>query len=63
MSLPIPLNEKLTMQQVVDLAAKIEDYGFEWLIASPVDGLPPAVLQNAPRSLLSEASGRIYRSR
>ena len=50
------------MQQVVDLAAKIEDYGFEWLIASPVDGLPPAVLQNAPRSLLSEASGRIYRS-
>jgi len=49
-----PLNEKLTMQQVVDLAAKIEDYQFEWLIASPVDGLPPVVYQNAPRTLLSD---------
>ena len=49
-----PLNERLTMQQVVDLAAKIEDYRFEWLIASPVDGLPPAVYQNAPRTLLSD---------
>jgi hypothetical protein len=38
-----PLNEKLTLQQVVDLAAKVEDYRFEWKIASPVDGLPPAV--------------------
>lgn len=49
-----PLNEKLTLQQVVDLAAKLEDYQFEWLIASPVDGLPPVVYQNAPRTLLSD---------
>jgi hypothetical protein len=48
-----PLNERLTLQQVVDLAAKIEDYQFEWKIASPVDGLPPVVYQNTPRTLLS----------
>ena len=28
-----PLNEQLTLQQVVDLAGKIEDYDFQWLIA------------------------------
>jgi len=49
-----PLNEKLTMQQVVDLAAKIEDYRFEWKIASPVDGLPPRVYENTPVTLLSD---------
>ncbi len=49
-----PLNEKLTLQQVVDLAAKAEDYSFQWKIASPVDGLPPAVYQNTHRSLLSD---------
>ncbi len=49
-----PLNEKLTLQQVIDLAARIEDYRFDWKIASPVDGLPPAVYQNAPRTLLSD---------
>lgn len=49
-----PLNEKLTMQQVVDLAAKIEDYRFEWKIASSVDGLPPRVYENTPVTLLSD---------
>lgn len=49
-----PLNEKLTLQQVVDLAAKTEDYQFEWLIASPVDGLPPAVYENQPRTLMGD---------
>ncbi len=49
-----PLNERLTLQQVIDLAAKAEDYAFQWKIASPVDGLPPAVYQNTPRSLLSD---------
>lgn len=48
-----PLNEKLTLQQVVDLAAKLQDYQFEWKIASPVDGLPPVVYQNTRVSLLS----------
>ncbi len=49
-----PLNEKLTLQQAVDLAAQIEDYQFEWKIASPVDGLPPAVYQNTRVLLLSD---------
>jgi hypothetical protein len=51
-----PLNEKLTLQQVIDLAAKIEDYEFEWKIASPVDGLPPVVYQNTPRTLLADGA-------
>jgi len=49
-----PLNEKLTLQQVNDLAGKTADYNFQWLIASPVDGLPPVVYQNTPRTLLSD---------
>jgi hypothetical protein len=36
-----PLNEKLTLQQVVDLAGHAEDYDFEWRITAPVDGQPP----------------------
>lgn len=51
-----PLNEQLTMQQVVDLAGRPEDYRFEWLIAAPVDGLPPVVYQNAARTLLSDGA-------
>ena len=51
---PNPLNERLTLQQVIDLAAKTQDFNFEWKIASPVDGLPPAVYQNTPRTLLSD---------
>ncbi len=46
-----PLNERLTLQQVTDLAAKAEDYRFEWKIASPVDGLPPAVYRNTPLTI------------
>jgi hypothetical protein len=51
-----PLNEKLTLQQVVDLAGHAEDYNFEWKIASPVDGLPPNVYQNTPKTLLTDGS-------
>jgi hypothetical protein len=51
-----PLNEKLTLQQVVDLAAKLEDYRFEWKIASPVDGLPPAVYTSTRVSLLADGN-------
>ena len=43
---PNPLNEMLTMQQVVDLAGKTQDYEFQWRIAAPVDGLPPAMDRN-----------------
>ncbi|MDX1951027.1 MAG: hypothetical protein SFY81_02520 [Verrucomicrobiota bacterium] len=47
-----PLAEKVTMQQIVDLAGKVEDFDFEWWIASPVDGAPPPVYGNTPRNLL-----------
>lgn len=47
-----PLDEKLTLQQVVDLAGASERYVFEWKIASPVDGKPPKVYELSPRTLL-----------
>ncbi len=56
-----PLNEKLTLQQVVDLAGRTADYAFEWRIASPVDGLPPVVYQNTPRTLLGDGVWRHLR--
>ncbi|MBI4657418.1 MAG: LamG domain-containing protein [Verrucomicrobia bacterium] len=49
-----PLAEKLTLQQVVDLAGKVNDYEFEWKITSPVDGQPPAVYQNTARTLVGD---------
>ena len=51
-----PLNEKLTMQQVVDLAGLAQDYNFEWKIAAPVDGLPPTVYENTARTLLTDGT-------
>lgn len=51
-----PLNEKLTLQQVVDLAGRNDLYNFEWRIAAPVDGLPPVVYQNTPRTLMAEGA-------
>ncbi|MBI2950338.1 MAG: hypothetical protein HYY23_22130, partial [Verrucomicrobia bacterium] len=51
-----PLAEKLTLQQVVDLAGKVEDYEFEWKITSPVDGQPPAVYQNTRQLLLGDGA-------
>lgn len=42
-----PLNEKLTLQQVVDLAGQAGDYDFEWRIAAPADGQPPAIYDTA----------------
>ena len=49
-----PLSEKLTLQQVVDLAGQVQDYEFEWLITSPVDGSPPPVYLNTPTTLLGD---------
>jgi hypothetical protein len=43
-----PLNEKLTLQQVVDLAGQAQDYTFEWRITAPVDGQPPATYDKVP---------------
>ncbi|MCC7374596.1 MAG: hypothetical protein IT581_08065 [Verrucomicrobiales bacterium] len=51
-----PLNEKLTLQQVVDLAGKPADYEFQWKIASPVDGVPPVVYQTTRRELLGDGT-------
>ena len=47
-----PLSETLTLQQVVDLAGRSEDYNFEWKIAAPVDGLPPDVYHTTAVELL-----------
>lgn len=51
-----PLAEKLTLQQVVDLAGQVEEYEFEWMIAPPVDGQPTAVYQNTRQLLLGDVS-------
>ncbi|MCI0534484.1 MAG: hypothetical protein L0Z50_04585 [Verrucomicrobiales bacterium] len=51
-----PLNERLTLQQVVDLAGQAQDYNFEWKIAAPVDGLPPVVYNNTAATLLGDGS-------
>ncbi|MCC6233480.1 MAG: hypothetical protein IT580_12595, partial [Verrucomicrobiales bacterium] len=51
-----PLNERLTLQQVVDLAGHSEDYRFEWRIAAPVDGLPPHVYQNTQVTLVGDGT-------
>ncbi|MBL9137535.1 MAG: hypothetical protein JNK85_16805 [Verrucomicrobiales bacterium] len=51
-----PLSEKLTLQQVVDLAGGVKDFEFQWKIASPVDGLPPQVFQTTRRLLLGNGT-------
>ncbi len=51
-----PLAEKLTLQQVVDLAGKVEDFEFEWRISAPVDGQPPAVFQSTRQLLLGDGA-------
>ncbi len=38
-----PLAEKVTLQQVVDLASLTENYDVQWKTGAPVDGLAPAV--------------------
>lgn len=37
-----PLSELLTLQHSGDFAGRFAEYEFEWRIAAPVDGLPPA---------------------
>ncbi len=37
-----PLSEKVTLHQVIDLAGQADDFEFDWRIAAPVDGGPPA---------------------
>ncbi|MDB4712659.1 hypothetical protein OAF43_00380 [bacterium] len=49
-----PLNEKLTMQQTLDLAGKPDNFEFEWKIAPPNDGLKPSVYETQPYLLLAD---------
>lgn len=51
-----PLAEKVTMQQILDLAGHVDQYDFEWWIAAPVDGAPPPVYGNTPANLLFSGS-------
>jgi hypothetical protein len=37
-----PLSELITFEHTADLAAKTADYEYEWKMAPPVDGFPPA---------------------
>jgi hypothetical protein len=53
-----PLAEQVTVQQIADVAGQTGLYDFEWWIAAPVDGQPPAVYQSTAVNLLnSNASG------
>ncbi|MBI5801000.1 MAG: hypothetical protein HZA92_09800 [Verrucomicrobia bacterium] len=56
-----PLSEMLTLQQVVDLGGQVNDYDFEWLIAAPVQGVPPTVYQNTRRLLLGDGTWKHLR--
>lgn len=49
-----PLSERLTLQQVVDLAGQTDQFEFDWKITAPVDGLPPAVYENRRVLLLGD---------
>ena len=40
-----PLNELLTIQHTADLAGRFNKYEYEWKIAPPVDGQPPAITE------------------
>jgi len=37
-----PLNELITFEHTADLGGKFAEYDYEWKIAPPVDGFPPA---------------------
>ena len=38
-----PMDEQVTFQHTADLAAKYDDFDYEWMIQPPVDGSPPKV--------------------
>lgn len=51
-----PLSELTTFQHTADLAGKFDEFEYEWKIASPVDGVPPAADATMSR-YLALASG------
>ena len=40
---PNPLNELITIQHSLDLAGRFNQFEYEWMIAPPIDGLPPDI--------------------
>ncbi|MFA6545361.1 MAG: hypothetical protein WCS99_13165, partial [Limisphaerales bacterium] len=56
-----PLSEMITLQQVVDLGGRTDDYEFQWLIAAPVQGVPPTVYQNTRRLLVGDGTWKHIR--
>ena len=54
--LTLTTEEKVTLQQVTDLAGKTEDYEFEWWIAPPSDGSSPKIYGTTTVNLLSVTS-------
>ena len=51
-----PLNEKLTMQQVVDFAGKPENFEFQWKIAPPIDGMPAQVYKETTEKMMGDGT-------
>lgn len=51
-----PLGEKLSLQQVVDLAAQTDQFEFDWRIAPPLDGSSPPVYLRTPTTLVPSRS-------
>ena len=51
-----PLAEKVTFMHTGDLAGSTKDFDYDWRMAAPEDGLPPAVSE---RSLINGATSQI----
>ena len=51
-----PLAEKVTFIHTGDLAGSTKDFDYDWRMAAPEDGLPPAVSE---RSLINGATSQI----
>lgn len=51
-----PLNEKITMQQILDFAGRSDLFDFEWKIASPVDGQAPIVYKYTNKEIYTGGS-------
>ena len=51
-----PLGEKVTLQQIADLAGQVDQYEFQWMITAPVDGAAPPVYQNTPQTLIQSGA-------
>lgn len=57
-----PLSEQVTFQHTPDLAGRFDEYFYEWKIAAPVDGQPPAsdATMSRYQSLVSGTNHPMY---